>query len=88
LTLRRNQRNLFLNKTDGVEDFLEVCDLAKASAHRVQIYTVAFEAPDVAAEQMSECASTPGHFYQTSGSDLISVFESIAGEVGALRLTQ
>lgn len=85
---QRYRRRLDLNKSAGGVDFLAMCNMAKEPSRNVQIYTVAFETGTVGRDQMSRCATSPAHFFETSGTDLISVFEAIAGEVTALRVVQ
>lgn len=66
--------------------FQSACDLAMDAG--VEVYTIGFEAPDRAADILSSCASSPGHFYEADGSELTEVYDAIARQLSALRLTQ
>lgn len=66
-----------------------LCDRAKDAG--VQIYTVAFAAPQRGKELLSYCASTSAHFFDAqSSADLIGAFKSIGEQASqvASRLTQ
>lgn len=69
-------------------DTISVCNALKAQ--NVQIYGVAFEAPPAGVALMEACASSPNHFFNSSGEELIAAFQSIATHVQtfSLRLTQ
>ncbi|MGP9789935.1 pilus assembly protein TadG-related protein [Roseinatronobacter sp. NSM] len=69
-------------------DTVSVCTALKAQ--NVQIYGVAFEAPEGGARLMEACASSPNHYFNSSGEELIAAFQSIATHVQtfSLRLTQ
>ena len=69
-------------------DTVSVCTALKAQ--NVQIYGVAFEAPAGGAALMEACASSPNHYFNSSGEELIAAFQSIATHVQtfSLRLTQ
>jgi Flp pilus assembly protein TadG len=66
----------------------DVCDLAKDTTRNVEIFTVAFESNSSVETEMESCASSSGHFYSASGSELTTVFDSIAHQISELRLTQ
>lgn len=74
------------NNSKGNELLADSCDAAREK--NVQVFAIAFEAPDDGAQVMSECATTLNHFFNTNGDDLNSVFEAIAEQVTSLRLTQ
>ncbi len=69
-------------------DTVSVCDALKAQ--RVMVYGVAFEAPPAGAALMENCASSPNHYFNSSGEGVINAFRAIASHVQteALRLTQ
>lgn len=56
----------------------------------VEVYAVAFEAPAGGRNLMMACASSAGHFFNTSGSGITDVFQSIGThlQTHSLRLTQ
>lgn len=74
------------NNAKGNQLLADSCDAAREK--NVQVFAVAFEAPEDGARVMSECATTINHFFNTNGDDLNSVFEAIAEQVTSLRLTQ
>jgi hypothetical protein len=73
-------RNTNLNR------FYSMCDQAKARG--VIIYTIAFEAPAGASEEMRNCASTPANFFEVDQLEIGAAFSSIARQINQLRLTQ
>ncbi len=74
------------NNAKGNALLADSCDAARDK--NVQVFAIAFEAPENGAQVMSECATTINHFFNTNGDDLNAVFEAIAEQVTDLRLTQ
>ena len=71
-----------------VEDtFEDQCDWAKEDSRGVVIFTIAFEAPTQAEEQMRDCASQPSFYFEANSEDLGEVFDRIARNIQALTLT-
>ncbi|MFP4404847.1 pilus assembly protein TadG-related protein [Rhodosalinus sp.] len=70
----------------NVRSFYEQCDLAKRNG--VTIYTIAFEAPSGARREMSNCASSPAHFFDVDGIEISDAFSAIARQINQLRLIQ
>ncbi|WP_284164208.1 VWA domain-containing protein [Frigidibacter sp. SD6-1] len=64
---------------------LSVCSAAKDKG--VKVYAIAFEAPTNGQNLLKQCASSPAHYYYTSGSNISHVFSSIANSINKLRLT-
>lgn len=64
----------------------QMCDRAKAEG--ITIFTVAFEAPDRGERLLRDCASSPGHHFVASGSEIVTAFSSIAGKINQLRIVQ
>ncbi len=64
--------------------FMAQCEMAKAKG--VVIYTVAFEVSSSVAAEIKACASSPSHFYEVTGEEVIDSFVSIAGSIQRLRL--
>ncbi|UIJ94559.1 pilus assembly protein [Sinorhizobium meliloti] len=65
------------------------CDTAKAS--KVQIYSVAFMAPDRGQKLLKYCASSASHYFEADeASDLVAAFKAIGERAAALasRLTK
>ena len=74
------------NNSQGNALLADSCEAAREE--NVQVFAIAFEAPEDGAQVMSDCATTINHFFNTNGDDLNSVFEAIAEQVTQLRLTQ
>ncbi|WP_420326276.1 pilus assembly protein TadG-related protein [Mameliella sp.] len=63
-----------------------ICDSAKAQG--IVVFAIGFEAPSRGLEAMSNCASSPAHFFDVEGADLHDTFAGIARTITQLRLTQ
>lgn len=76
------------NRSVQDDNTLAVCEGLRAND--VTVYTVSFDAPQGAIDLLSECASTPNHFFNTGGDALVAAFDSIATHVQTqtLRLTE
>ncbi|WP_171211955.1 Tad domain-containing protein [Ruegeria sp. HKCCA5426] len=74
------------SQTTNLQLFKQQCELAKAN--NVIIYAVAFETSDQAAAEIKACASSPSHYYEVTGDEIIDSFVSIAGSIQKLRLIQ
>ena len=66
---------------------IDICDAAK-SENAIEVYTVAFEAPDAAEALLAACATSAGYHFDVDGNGLSDAFNAIASHVSALRLTQ
>jgi Flp pilus assembly protein TadG len=64
-----------------------LCSLARTN-DRVKIFTVAFEAPVAGETALRNCAFAPGFYFDVDGTDIRSAFQSIAGQIAVLRLTE
>jgi Flp pilus assembly protein TadG len=73
-------------RSQNLTNFYNVCNLAKQKG--VIVYTIAFEAPAAAAEEMRRCASYSTHFYEVDQLQVGAAFSSIARQISKLRLTQ
>lgn len=68
-----------------------MCNAAKDAG--IIIYAISMSGDDDSADavtgrtQMSNCATTPNHFFATSGQELDEIFERIAKQITDLRLT-
>lgn len=77
------------NRTTGTQALIDArtrlaCSNAKAAG--ILVYTV--RVIEGNQDLLRECASTPGNYYEVaSASQLDSVFQSIAGKIGGIRLT-
>ncbi len=63
-----------------------VCTMAKSKG--IMIFTIGFEVSGNATTQMTNCATSPAHYYPTSGSNITDAFRSISISIKKLRLTQ
>ena len=63
-----------------------ICTAAKDEG--IVIFTIGFEVTDRAAQVMSDCATSPNHFYRVDGLEIVTAFDSIANQISALRLFQ
>jgi Flp pilus assembly protein TadG len=70
----------------NVQSFYDQCNLAKANG--VTVYTIAFEAPSAAQQQMANCASSPAHYFNVQDLEIADAFNAIARQINQLRLTQ
>ncbi|MDA9865091.1 VWA domain-containing protein [bacterium] len=64
-----------------------ICDSA-AIDDRIEVFTVAFEAPIDAQTVLSDCVSKPGRYFNVDGTEISAAFASIAAQISQLRLTQ
>ena len=60
----------------------------KAKTNHITVFTIGFEVNGTATSQMTNCASSPGHYYPTSGAGISDAFKSISTSIKKLRLTQ
>ena len=65
---------------------LELCQAARDEG--VVIFTIGFQIEERAAQVMSDCATSPGHYFQVDDLDIAAAFDQIASSVSQLRLTQ
>lgn len=63
----------------------QICDAAKAQG--IVIFTVAFEADEISAANLQQCASSPSHYFRVYGDDLEDVLFRIGSQLTRLRLT-
>ncbi|WP_136443103.1 VWA domain-containing protein [Pacificoceanicola onchidii] len=64
----------------------QVCGAAKDNG--VVIYAIGVEAPAAGLAAMSDCATSPAHYYDVNGSELNETFSAIARTLQTLRLIQ
>ena len=63
-----------------------ICNLSKNAG--VTIYGIAFEAPTNGQAAISNCASSPAHYFNAQGLQIKTAFRTIASNISQLRLTQ
>lgn len=86
LNQRTGDRLRPTTRSTNLARFYAMCD--KAKEQKIQIYTIAFEAPSNAVTEMRNCATAPAYFYDVNGVEISSAFKSIARQINQLRLTQ
>ena len=72
--------------TVGDTNLKNICNAAKGEG--IIVFSVAFEAPDAGKAALQNCASTAGHYFDVSGTDLSEAFAAIARQISQLKLTQ
>jgi Flp pilus assembly protein TadG len=85
VTQQPDNKQVSSSATDATR-LSNVCTAAKANG--IIIYTIGFEVSGSATTQMTNCASSPAHYYPTSGSNISDAFKSISISIKKLRLTQ
>ena len=85
-SLASGWRTQITSRNNNAADFESACDLAKEN--NIVIFTIAFETNTQGQNEMRNCASSPGHFFNANGLDLDDAFAAIAASIQALRLTQ
>lgn len=84
-----NVFNMFRTVTSGSKldtQQAAMCNLAKAQ--NVIIYSIAFEVIGNGKAALSNCASSPAHFFDAAGTQISSAFRMIATNITQLKLTQ
>ena len=72
----------------SIDDRLSaICDQA-TDLGNIEVYTIGFEAPQAGLDAMKDCATSIGYYYDVDGKDISKAFDSIAGQIAKLRLTQ
>ena len=54
----------------------------------IVVYTIGYETNNTTSQKLKDCASTESHFYPAAGTDITTVFASIAASIQKLKLTQ
>ena len=98
----KNVANYFYNQSEG--DFANeyvidggysaadtnlkaICDKAKENSW-IEVFTVAFEAPDEGQAVLEDCASGDGNYFDVDGTEISAAFSAIAVQISLLRLTE
>lgn len=74
-----------VGQSDGDLLTRNLCTAAKNNG--IEIFAVAFEATAAGETLMADCASSPSHYFASSGGELTAIFEAIASQITDLRLT-
>ena len=85
VTLKPDNKQISSASTNATR-LANVC--TKAKANGITIFTIGFEVSGSATTQMTNCATSPAHYYPTSGSNITDAFKSISISIKKLRLTQ
>ncbi len=64
-----------------------ICDEAN-KGERIRVFAIGFEAPEAGLKAMRGCASSIGNYFNVQGTDISKAFDSIAGQIAMLRLTE
>ncbi|MEL6645062.1 MAG: pilus assembly protein TadG-related protein [Pseudomonadota bacterium] len=65
----------------------DLCAAARRNGD-ITIFTIAFSAPQGGQDAMKDCATSVGFYYDATPTSLANAFDSIAGAISQLRLTQ
>jgi Flp pilus assembly protein TadG len=95
-TTRTNQYNTALNAMKatfaaaGTMDTMLQQSCTAAKTQNIAIYGIAFEAPVGGQTQISNCSSSPksNYYFNATGLNISSVFQTIAANISQLKLTQ
>lgn len=68
-------------------DLQRICDKARQN-NWIEVFTVAFEAPDAADKVLADCSVKDGNHFAVEGKKIEEAFAAIASEITKLRLTQ
>ncbi|NIY71096.1 hypothetical protein HCZ30_01450 [Marivivens donghaensis] len=74
-------------QSDGNRLLSDMCDAAKDAG--IVVWTIGFEVDTYNGNQvMSDCASTPNHFFDVDGVSISDAFHAIATQINNLKLTR
>ncbi|MBW7922873.1 MAG: VWA domain-containing protein [Rubellimicrobium sp.] len=63
-----------------------MCQVARS--HGTTVFSIAFEAPSDGQLQLSQCASSPSHYFNAQGLEIADAFRAIAAQINRLRLVE
>ncbi|MEO1789409.1 MAG: hypothetical protein AAFR34_06860, partial [Pseudomonadota bacterium] len=89
-TLRNAYRDSVENvvSADDADTRLDdLCEAAKRNGD-ITVFSIAFSAPQRGQDAMKGCATSIGFYYNATPENLVNAFDSIAGAISQLRLTQ
>ncbi len=76
-----------LTSTSAMDSQLQsMCQMAVSN--QITVFTIAFEAPSNAQLQLSQCASSPSHYFNAAGLEIEEAFRAIAAQINRLRLVE
>jgi Flp pilus assembly protein TadG len=85
-TWLNNFRSTWMSEGSMDTTMLQSCTQAKDND--VIVYGIAFEAPSQGQYVISNCASSPSHYFNAQGLEIQTAFRAIASNISQLRLTQ
>ncbi len=59
-----------------------------ARGHGTTVFTISFEAPFAGQLQLTQCASSPSHYFNAQGLEISDAFRAIAAQINRLRLVE
>lgn len=82
-----NRNYVYAHNTPELGDtrLRAICQAAKDRG--IIVFSIAMGADSHGEQEMRNCASSTGHYYATSGAELVAIFEAIAKQITDLRLT-
>jgi hypothetical protein len=75
-----------VNGNDADDRLSNIC--ASARDADITVFAIGFEAPQQGQAAMSDCASSPAHYFPVEGIEISEAFNAIARTINQLRLTQ
>ena len=76
----------YYGRADKDSRTLAICDATKENG--TIVFTIGFEAPNASQTLLTNCASSPAHFFDVDGLEIADAFSAIASSIRQLRLTQ
>ncbi len=82
-----NDQTYYPNNAAQQDTWLQqICDAARDK--NIIVYTISMDAPEGGAEQMRQCAFSGSYFFDATETPINDIFQNIARQITALRLTQ
>lgn len=83
----RDSVETIVTAEDADDRLSDLCSAAKRNGD-ITVFTIAFSAPQEGQDAMLDCATSEGFYYDATPENLVNAFDSIAGAISQLRLTQ
>ena len=85
--LDRDDREVFVSRSEAFDDFTHWCDYAKDNG--VTVYSIAFQVSGGSnRDRLKDCASAPELYYRVENLDIAGAFSAIAADMNRLRLSR
>lgn len=89
LTGNRSRNNLDNNGRNGTESDTAMSHACTAARNTgIITYSIGYQTSATTSAKLRDCASTPSHYYDASGTQITEVFSAIATSIQKLKLTQ